>query len=228
MVLDLEKALQDAVEELRKRIEQNPRLKPEGYTALIPNELKDKNCFEMQKNLVRRLKKAYQEENLDELEKLPNCYGYIGDNTITYCFSPNETLQPFSNESSGENVYWASTVFYDLAHSDRPTSFYDYLCQLIQEFEKERNQVRDEILATPTYQAAREKVIQARKLQEEALKSDNHTYEQSVKNLKKEMKNLRQAYHKEELNRNPAVLELCEKAEFIYGLSSRLFENLSG
>ena len=159
--------------------------------------------------LIQQIRKAYETDDKEMLAEIPLCL-HRGQssaaNSVTYNFIMFGGIQPFTNETAGENVYWITNCFKDFESSDKKTEFFQYLNQQIEEFKSERDSVRDEILETPSYLQSKEKVANSSKEEAERV--------------------LRESYRDEEFKRKDVVIQLCDKAEHVYSLASRLFEEL--
>jgi len=217
-----QRLLEETIEEFGERIKKYPSLSRYLDASncikgvMITGESSD-NPFQVLLSLTQRLAEAYRSRRIWPTEFVPNWAGGMGDNSITYSLIRDEKFQPFTNETTGEKVYWIETIFGEISSVGEPTGFYRRLKLLIDEFRKERDVLRDEIVNSESYKNVRKRFVP--------------TDEKTIREMTPDQKNainlvLRTAYRVEELIRKDRIVELAKKAEEIYDLAARLYEGL--
>lgn len=212
MKAELEHALNATIGEFGGRLARNPSLRRNieaDYSQGIPPEMRVGNSFDVQAGLAQRLRRAYESGMVESFASIPIWMGEIGANSITYKYG-SYPYQPFSNETTGENISWVRNIFGKISRTGRQTEFYRYLCSLIYKFESGRNSLRDEIIGSHFYVVAKQSIISS------AAQSPESDISRS----------LREKYRLEELKRKNWAIDLTIQAEEIFGLASRLLEGL--
>lgn len=202
---DLEGWLNKAIGEYRGMIESDPNL-GRAFSGKPRTCLKGRNKFEVHVHLIRQMRDAYQRDDRDMLTKIPQYWGNDpGMNSVTFGPSIDE-FDPFNNETSGYNVYWITGTLEALDSSGKTTDFSRFLCQKVEEYQSARDAVRDEILTSRAFSEAKWKTLECDAEDRPGI--------------------LRIIYRDEEFKRKDRVIGLCDQAEYVYGLASRLFEGL--
>ena len=251
----LQKELEKAVLELGKEMERKPEL-VEGIkyfdTSVEIDGFRGRNYLECEGNLVRRMREAYHDGDLEELNRIPlfilaysnEWEEYRGRNSMAFVLPVMGTnkLYPFGNETSGEHTQiivnsfkWtvaeriaidkiAEEGVVDLSVVDKlkergrlniwsnivdgvsPT-FLVFLFREVEGLDRDLEKIRDDIVGSKEYLGVLKEVQRS-----ECTENDFHR--------------LRRAYRKEEFKRKDKIVELCLRAERVYGLAGKFYERL--
>lgn len=204
---DLESEIKEVAREYSKRIIEKPKLGDNlGNSYLFPDFVNKKNRFEIEVDLIKQMRKAYENCDENSFDKIPlYIQGVgVGSNSITYS-SKNE-VSPFSNETTARHTYWIKNFFKEVDSFGKSTNLYANLQTKVKEIEQERNTLQDQIVSTPNYQSA--------------LEAEGPNLNWS------ERKESRLAYRNEEFERMDAIIKLCNDFEDIYSVSGKLLREL--
>ncbi len=210
--------LNETIEEFKKRIKQNPNLARE-FSIKPKIFLKGKNPFDVDVNLIKRLREAYINEDKESLDKIPiHLNEDFGGQAVSFAMKWEEDKRtiacyPFSNETVGEKIYSITNIFERLVNNGGTTKFYNYLIEKINEFKAERDSVKEDIFNSKVFKNFKNNLI-----------PDINSAYGRYKKPDKEF--LREAWRREEFKRKDKIIDLCDKAEHIYHLASRLYESL--
>ncbi len=226
----LEDALKETIEEFSKKLGENKKLEIYNYESRKSLQSfwnedyfndRPKNYFELHRFLILQFRTAFEQSTLEDFSALDKITNHTqieagdertqGDNTVTYRYRIMQGNQPFSNETIGEYVKTALIRFENLTKAGPQTEFFTYLYSLVDDYQTERDSLQKEIEETSEYKAKKSDVDQPSRSGENSL------------NLRRE---LRKIYRMEELKRRDSVLQLCDKADRIYELASRLYEGI--
>lgn len=202
----------------------------DGYTG--------KNYFDCERNLIARMKKAYQLGNLPALDAVPlflNTKMYPDLNTLRSENSASfintyEGTQPFGNETSGQHTWRITNILrINILFNIYKKEIKEYHLLTLSEKEAKVNERANPFLQSLFGEVD---IIQGERMKvKDKIMADSEY--QSLKSEKDKAeirrnrdKDLRKLYRNEEFNFRNDIISLCERTEKVFALASDFYESL--